>query len=253
MRKEIVKFIQEKLPSEFRRKSSLITLVVLYILVRIIEGLFSRIGELITEKGLPLLPGLVLKIWEPIYYFFSYSISVNLFQIILVVFIFLSLYKLIDKTLLKRAKKEIIFEDDFSFGNKGWKLNYWSSNDQDKTCRIEHASMIFEAEDSDLVDKRKENGAYFDLTNGVYENSRYEISCWVKSSKNTTMGFKLWVHDKQGNADMKFPASFFTPGREYKEIKVTFIGTKSQALRIHLHYKAGKGKIFVNKVVVTKI
>lgn len=62
MRKEIVKFIQEKLPSEFRRKSSLITLVVLYILVRIIEGLFSRIGELITEKGLPLLPGLVLKI-----------------------------------------------------------------------------------------------------------------------------------------------------------------------------------------------
>jgi hypothetical protein len=67
------------------------------------------------------------------------------------------------------------------------------------------------------------------------------------------MGFKLWVHDTRGQGEMKSPPNFYTPGEEYEEVKVGFIATKSQALRIHLHYKAGKGKIFVDKVGVVKI
>lgn len=76
---------------------------------------------------------------------------------------------------------------------------------------------------------------------------------WVKSDKNTTMGFKLWVHDTLGQAEMKFPANFYTPGIEYEEVKTGFITTKSQALRIHLHSKAGKGKIYVDKVIVVRV
>ena len=113
--------------------------------------------------------------------------------------------------------------------------------------------MVFEADSSDLKSPQKENGACIDLKNGIYQDSKYEVSCWVNSSKNTRMGFKLWVHDTLGQAEMKFPANFYTPGNKYEEVKVGFIATQSQALRIHLHYKVGKGKISVDRVKVIKV
>lgn len=253
MLKKLIRSLQEKIPPEFRRNSSLITFLIIYLLGRIIEGALSRVGELITEKAVPVLPGVFLGLWKSIYYFFSYPVTVNLLQISLFLIIGVPLYKLIDRALLSRKKREVVFDDSFEFGNKGWHLNYRDSNNSDKTCRIEQSSMVFEANDSDLAGPKKENGAYIDLSNGIYKDSKYEISCWVKSSDKTTMGFKLWVHDTKGRGEMKFPANFYTPGSTPEEIKVGFIGTESQALRIHLHYKAGNGKLFVSKVVVVKV
>lgn len=256
MVKKLVVAIQEKLPLELKRNSSLRAIFIFYIFGRIVEGTLLRVGELITEKVVPLLPELALKIWAPVFYVFSYPITVNLFLLCLFLLFAVPVYKLIDMTLLKRAKKEVVFEDNFDFANKGWRLNYWGSNNPDKTCRIEQSSMVFEAEDLDIAspgNPNNENGAYFDLTNGIYQGSKYEISCWVKSDKDTTMGFKLWVHDTLGQAEMKSSANFYIPGIEYEEVKVGFIATKSQALRIHLHYKAGEGKISIDRVKVVKV
>lgn len=87
---------------------------------------------------------------------------------------------------------------------------------------------------------------------GVYERSRYEVICKVRADKETTMGIKLWVHDTKGRNDIKYPANFYTPGVSLDEIKVGFTGTVSQAMRIHLHIKPGRGKIFVDNVIVIK-
>jgi hypothetical protein len=253
MLRELVKSIKDKLPLEFKRDSSLKALFIFYILLRIVEGVLSRAGELILENSLYSLPKLALEVWKPIYFIFSYPIRVNLFQLCLFLLFAVPAYKLIDRVLQKKAKKEVVFEDNFDFGNKGWRLNYWGSNNPSKTCRIEQSAMVFEAEDSDLTNPKKENGAYFDLGSGIYKDSKYEISCWAKSNENTKMGFKLWVHDTKGHGEMRYPANFYTPGSRNEEVKIGFIGTQSQALRIHLHYKAGKGKISVSRVRVMKV
>lgn len=182
-------------------------------------------------------------------------LKTNIFNIFLFfslfIIVFFSAYRFFDKKLLKKG--EVVFEDNFEFGNKGWQLNYWGSNNPDKTCRLENSSIIFEAEEKDLADPRRENGAYYDLATGIYEGSRYEISCWVKSTPETSMGFKLWVHDTKGHNEMKFPPRFYTPGTSFEEIKLGFVGTSSQALRIHLHSKAGAGRIIADKVKVAKV
>lgn len=252
MIKRWIRSIREKLPLEYRN-SSLIVLFIFYILLRIIEGVLSKIGELITEKLTPILPGLLWELWKTIFSVFSYSVSINIFQICLYVLFAVPVYKLIDKLLIKRVRRGVVFEDNFDFGNKGWRLNYWGSNNPDRTCRLEESNMIFEADDSDLESPKKENGACIDLTNRINQGSKYEISCWVKASKGTTMGFKLWVHDTKSQAEMKSSPDFYIPTTGYKEIKAQFIATKSNALRIHLHYKSGRGKIYVNRVTVVKV
>lgn len=237
------------MPFELKRPSSLLSIIAAFV----ISGFFIKIGEIILENILGLLARYAPSLGGWLTSVFTFSIRINLAGLIIFVIILFPIYRYVYKYLIKKRKKEIVFEDDFDFGNKGWQLNYRGSNNPDKTCRIEQSSMVFEAEDSDLTNPRKENGAYIDLESGFYQGSRYEISSWVKSSENTRMGFKLWVHDKLGKAEMKFPAKFYTPGNEYEEVKVGFIATQSQALRIHLHYKAGKGKIFVDRVKVVKV
>jgi len=248
---KIIEYLKAFSPPEIKRATPLVSMVLALILV----GFLGKVGEKIFDAFLILAIPLAPEIFKIIRSVAAYTIpiNINLLSLLIFILLFFPAYRFFDRNLLSRLKKAVIFEDDFDFGNKGWRLNYWHSNNADKTCRIEQSAMIFEAEDSDLISPQKENGACFDLEDGIYQNSKYEISCWVKADKNSTIGFKLWVHDTRGQGEMKFPANFYTPGTEYEEVKVGFIATKSQALRIHLHYKAGKGKISVDRVRVPKV
>jgi len=237
-------------------KNQFLRRFLIFILTSISLGFLGAVGEklfkLLSDSiypNTPLFVKLILvRLIEPI------VININLISIflaVLFILIFVKIYRFLDKKLLKRS--EVVFEDDFSFGNKGWLLNYWGSNDQDKTCRIENSTLILEAEGKDLPTLSGENGAYYDLTKGIHEGSQYEVSCWVKSTPKTTMGFKLWVHDTKGKNEMKSPIRFYTPGINSEEVKVDFMGTQSLSLRIHLHSKAGAGSIILEKVKVVKI
>jgi len=147
---------------------------------------------------------------------------------------------------------KIVFKDDFHAGNKGWFLNYWSSNNPQKTNRIENSVMIFEANESDLLDPRREFGAYIDLRDRIYRECTYEVSCKVKSEKQTTMQFKLWLHDTKGKvSNVETPLR--TPSTLGETIKLEIKANTTEAIRIHLHNKAGEGKILLNEVVVRKI
>ena len=157
-----------------------------------------------------------------------------------------------DKIVLRRFRNEIVFKDDFDAGNKGWALNYWGSYNPQKTNRIENSTMIFEATESDLADTRKEFGAYIDLRNGIYRGYTYEIICKVKSAEHTTMQFMLWLHDTLGGAS-SINTPLGTPSTSGETIKLEFEVNVTEAIRIHLHNKAGEGKILVNGVVVRKI
>lgn len=251
--KKVIAYIRNQLPNEIKRPSSLLSTI----LALTITGFFTALGwqlfDLLIGFITPYPPSFIKAILEVLTY--SATIRINIATLILFttlfILVFFSAYRFFDKRLLKKG--EVVFEDDFDFGNKGWQLNYWGSNDSDKTCRIENSSIIFEADNNDLVDSKKEYGAYYDLAAGIYNGSKYEVSCWIKSAPNTTMGFKLWAHDTKGQNSIKFPASFYTPGSIPEEVKLGFVGTSSQAMRIHLHNKAGAGKIIVDKIKVVKV
>ena len=69
------------------------------------------------------------------------------------------------------------------------------------------------------------------------------------------MGFQLWIHDGAGGAiEAKEPMFPKTPSDTYYEtIKVRFTITESNAIRIHLHCKAGIGFIKVSEVLVNQL
>jgi len=249
--KQIVEFIKTQVPFEIKRPSSLISIIIALIITGFCIQIGATIFDAIIDFIAPYTPAL-LKTIIPILTF-SVTLNLNLISVTLFILGFFTTYRLVDRKILQKIGDTKIFEDDFDSGNFGWQLNYWGSNNPDKTCRYENSFIVFEAEDNELIDNRKEFGAYYDLSTGIYEGSKYVISCWVKAEENTNMGFKLWVHDTNGRNELKFPARFYTPGTTLEEVKVGFTGSSSQALRIHLHNKAGSGKILVEKVVVTKV
>jgi hypothetical protein len=151
------------------------------------------------------------------------------------------------------SKGEIVFIDKFDTDNKGWNLNHWKSNNPQKTNRIENPYMIFEATESDWP-IRNENGANFNLRKGLEQGKKYEVVCKVRSDKNTTMQFRLWLHDaKLHGAGNSIKTDFKTPSTEFEEFKLEYTANETEAMRIHLHNKAGAGRIIVDEVVVRKI
>lgn len=152
---------------------------------------------------------------------------------------------------MRKNDKSIVFQDNFKNGNKNkWYLNMWGSKNPDKTNRIEDGVMVFEANENEWDRPDKENGAYLDLDRGVYEGNEYEIACMVAAIANTTMMFDLWIHDtRESNTVTTY---FFIPKKKYKTVRLNFIPTKTNAIRIHLHAKAGAGKIMVKEVTVKK-
>ncbi len=248
--KKILEYLNRLLPFELKRPTSVIAVIIALLILGFLSKAGEKIFDLLLSLFQPLLPVFISFI--SLILFNPFPIKVNLFNLILFIFLLFPLYRFVDKKLLQTARKVLIFQDDFST-NKGWALNYWGSNNPAKTCRLEDSKIVFEAEEADLIDSRKENGAFYDLKSGIYAGSSYEVSCWVRSAGDTTMGFQLWVHDTTGNNDAKFPSHFYTPSERLEKIIIGFFGSSSNALRIHLHTKAGKGKIIVKKVEVMKV
>lgn len=243
---KLLNYIKEKFPFELKRGTSIISVIV----ALIFTGMFTRLGEIVLEKVIfysrPYLP----SIWTFFIWLMSVSFEINLVSVIFFAIILFPIYRKVDRLLISRGG--LIFKDDFKIGNKGWRLNYWGSNNPTKTNRIENSTMIFEATESDLPTPAKEFGAYFDLRGGIYQGNAYEVSCKVRSEKETTMQFKLWLHDTVGGIS-NIVTPLRTPQNNFEIIKLKFVANQTEAIRIHLHNKAGEGQILVDEVVVRKI
>jgi len=248
--KKILDLLKSQVPFELKRPSSLLSIAIAIIFTGFLLQLGTRLLDSLFQLLTPYFPSIVKGLLDVFSY--SFNVKLNLISIVIFIVIFFTAYRVIDRTLLRKLGNTKVFFDDFDFSNKGWLLNYWGSNNPDKTCHYEDSVLVFEAESDDLTNERKEYGAYYDLVTGIYEKDKYEVSCMVRAEKGTTMGIRLWVHDTRGHNEIKYPANFYTPGESLEEIKVGFTGSTSQALRIHLHIKPGKGKIYVDSVTVIK-
>lgn len=253
----IIEFFKKSIPFELKRNTSIFAIIFALIAI----GFFAKIGEWIFEK-------LLLLLQEAFPFFgkfyllattttYQISLLVIIFYVLALVILIFPLYRKFDKFFMFGRKKELIFKDDFII-NQGWHLNYWGTTNPEKTNRIENSVMIFEANESELLNENKEFGAYFDLKNGIYEGYTYEVCCKVKSDSNTTMKFQLWLHDNVvGNRSSmrteKIPKEFEIPSNEFKELKINFLATITNGIRIHLHNKGGFGKIYVKEVAVYKV
>lgn len=254
---EISFLLKKLIPFELKRSTSIFSVI----LALIIIGFLSKAGEWVFEKITSLFRSIIPLIGN----FYSWATSIT-YQISLLAIIFYALaliilifpiYRKLDKFFIQKKNKELIFKDDFST-NQGWQLNYWGTTNPEKTNRIENSTMIFEAYEDELLNEKKEFGAYYDLKNGVYEGYTYEVTCKIKSDPGTTMKFQLWLHDNiVGNRSSmrtaKSPEELETPSNDFQEIKAKFVATVTNGVRIHLHNKGGLGKIYVKDIIVYKV
>jgi hypothetical protein len=210
----------------------------------------QKFGEALFDFIVSLIKPYSPTVWELIKRVLAFNININLVGIFIFVILLFPIYRFIDKKLIKRFGNRIIFRDKFDEGNKGWLLNYWGSTNPDKTNRIENSAIVFEASPEELLDSRKEFGAYFDLRNGVYQGNVYEVTCKVRAIQNTTMQFRLWLHDTRGGSDSTVVTEFITPQKAPQTIRLKYTANQNEAIRIHLHNKAGSGRIIVEEVLV---
>jgi hypothetical protein len=182
-----------------------------------------------------------------------YEFKINVISASIFIVLFIPIYRFIDKRILSRLISEVVFFDDFDKATYAWILNYWGSTNPEKTNRIQNGCMVFEANQNEWPSRHSENGAFLDLSNGIIEGLNYTIKCKVKSSLNSTMGFRLWVHDVKGSSTITNPIAFETPpSDDYKEYSLAFKATETNAIRVHLHCKAGAGFLMVDSVKVIR-
>jgi hypothetical protein len=244
--------LRKVLPFELKRGISIISVAFAFIFA----GLLTKIGEVILTTIFDIVSPALPFIKDKVLAILFFTFEVNVLTLIIGFLVFISVlfpaYRYIDRLLLKSKRSALIFKDNFA-SNIGWTLNYWGTTNPTKNNRIENSRMIFQATPSEVANKEGFFGAFFDLTNGVYQGNTYEVVCFVKSREGSTMGFQLWLHDTTGNASILTPDKLFTPPVSGKEIRLKFVATASNAMRIHLHSKAGAGSIIVEKVAVYKI
>lgn len=162
------------------------------------------------------------------------------------------------RALLEEVRAEarpLVFEDDFLElpDGKGWSRNYWQPpnlKDDLKTCRIVDSCFRLAGTPEQLTHPRG-NGAFKDLDVEMYQ--QYEVVCRVRSDPGTTCRFQLWLHDiSEGGKEpsAREPDPPRTLSTEFEDIDLTYQTTGTGKLRIHLHYLAGDGVIFVDSVKV---
>jgi hypothetical protein len=241
--------LKKFIPFELKRGTSIISIIITLIIL----GILNELGAIIIKKLISLLQPAIPEILSKISLIFSYKVEINLLMILVFILFLFPIYRFVDRFLLKRTKRSLIFEDDFSNLN-GWHLNYWGTSNKPKTNRIENGFMIFEANPNEVNNAQHQYGAYIDINNGIYDNNKYEIICRVKSIEHTTMKFQLWVHDTRGDSiNIRKPDTPYTPSTNFETIKAIYQGNKKNALRIHLHNLPGEGMIIIDKVEVYKI
>jgi hypothetical protein len=234
----------------------IIFIAIFVALFKIVGVWLERLGNYLLDQTIAGVPSLFQTIGQWVLNVIFYPVNTNLLTLTLGVIVFVPLYHYMVKFFLKRKVKEVIFTEDFSrFSPHNWYAPYWGGR-QDTVSKI-NGYMAFSARPGEWNRLTPdENGALYDITSGVYEGFTYQVQCKAKCDSNTTMGFKLWVHDTEGGAgrSVSNPSDGFdTPGTELKDYSVKFKATKTNAIRIHLHCKAGQGRILVKEVVVTKL
>lgn len=213
-----------------------------------LTGFFNKLGELLFDA----LTGALPKFWSSILSLILRPITISLWAFILIIVVLIPVATLTTGLYFRIRRHVEIFFDDFATPNRYWGLNYWQGKAE--TVRFEGNHLVLQAATLEEWPATGCNGAYIDLTYGIYENETYEISCRVKSSPNSTMGFQLWVHDTVGKDKRSLdPQDFETPPNDYKLYKTTFVTTKTKAIRVHLHARIGTGSILVSDVKVVKI
>jgi hypothetical protein len=223
------------------------------LILRIGDAAFDRLGNFLLDLALVSVPTLLQRIAQGFLTFLFYPLSVNVITILIAVLVFIPLYHFSIRRLLSKKKYALIFSDDFNtMSPYHWQGPYWGGDPS--TVSKKGGYLIFSARAGAWTKLApNENGALIDLSSNIYEGFVYEVSCKVKADERSTMGFKLWVHDTKGENSTTDPKDFVTPGTELKEYSVKFKATNSNALRIHLHCKAGEGRILVKEVTIIKV
>lgn len=236
------------MPFEIKRGSSIISLIT----ALIIAGFLSKVGEFLFDKFLTVISPIIPVIGKILFQIVSFRFEINITSLIVFALILFPVYRYFDNKLIQKKDGVKIFTEDFNNGENGWHLDYWGKGSSSKINRVEKGCMVFEAEESEISHEKKESGAYFDLKNGIYKDNIYTVRCNVRSDQDTTMKFRLWLHDTSGKSESVSSDDMFIPSNKFQVIEAKFVATDSNAMRIHLHFKAGKGKIYVDNVTVTK-
>ncbi len=228
--------------------------IVAFIISATLLGLFTEFGKDLYNLLKTINKNDLSSFFACIEKFAFYKLfEINVITALIFIVLFIPLYRFFDKKVLSRLISETVFFDDFDKDNYAWIFNYWGSTNPQKTNRIQNGCMVFEANQNEWPNQNFQNGALIDLRNGIIEGLNYTVKCKVKSSLNSTMGFKLWLHDIKENNSMTNPIAFETPpSDDYKEYSLTFKATETNAIRIHLHCKAGVGFLEVDSVKVIR-
>jgi len=151
---------------------------------------------------------------------------------------------------IDNVRRFLFFSDDFAQkpNGRGWHLNYRPTEPPGSDlCRIEDSELRLAGTPQQLP--QGENGASIDRPD-VQHGRSYDIHCWVRSQRGGTIPFQLWIHDTTGAGEVRVPRTPKRPRVKSERIRARFTGTASGALRVHLHYLAGEGAVWVDRVEV---
>lgn len=202
----------------------------------------------------------VLSRWSPQIFhnirnlvFYAIVVEIPVFVLFLGIVFFVILFKVVNRALLKRSRKTLVYLEDFDEYPTGWIIGYWHESNKSK-FNIDNSNLIFSGSPGEFINPRKQTGAYIDLSSNIYNKNKYLIRCRVKARRDTTARFQLWVHDiDQPTQSKKEPSGGLSPHNRYQWIVMKYQATPTNKLRIHLHCFAGGGKIYIDKVEVYKV
>ena len=130
--------------------------------------------------------------------------------------------------------------------NSLWNLNHWGSN----CASIVDNKMIFAGTSA----PNGTDGSNIDFLNSLEIGSTYEVTCHVKSTKNSTGKFQLWCHDNSGEINLvSVLTPYKTPCTKGEIISLVFKPQSNKNIRIHLQYSPGSGQIEVSYVEIFKL
>jgi hypothetical protein len=229
------------------------TTIATFVLTGIVLGFLAALGEDIYHF-LKSIDYSVLGAWgTEIVLLLTRTVEVPFVTILIFLIVSIPLYRLLNKYILSRLIHEVIFIDKFTSKAIYWAMNYWGSTNPQKTNRIENNQMIFEAQAHEWAWKGNpgQNGALYDLRAGITKDLFYTVECMVISTPGTTMQFRLWLHDTEGNHSV-ITEPETPPTDKPKRYSLRFKATETRAMRIHLHCFAGQGRIIVSEVRVIR-
>jgi len=229
------------------------TTIATFVLTGIILGFLAAAGEDLYHFLKSIDYGFLGTWGQEIMKFLTRTVEIPYVTILIFVIVSIPLYRVINKRILSRLIHEVIFVDTFSSKATYWALNYWGSRNPEKTNRIEKNQMIFEAQPNEWTwsGNPGQNGALYDVRAGITRGLFYTVECLAMATPGTTMKFRLWLHDTEGNNSV-ITEPETPPTDKPKKYSLRFKATETRAMRIHLHCFAGDGRIVVSEVKVTR-